>query len=143
MTGSHMPTPPVSHVGIAVADLGAAIERYTLLLGRPPKVVEEVADMGVKVAVFETDNVVGGHIELLAATDPDSSIGRFVTRNGEGLHHVCIYVDDIEERLAALKSEGLRLIDETPRIGALGNRIAFVHPKGGHGVLIELEERAK
>ena len=138
-----MATPPVSHVGIAVADLDAAIERYTLLLGRPPKVVAEVADMGVKVAVFETENAVGGHIELLAATDPENSIARFVTRQGEGLHHVCIYVDDIEERLAALKAEGLRLIDETPRVGALGNRIAFVHPQGGHGVLIELEERAK
>jgi len=138
-----MPTPPISHVGIAVVDLDAAIERYTLLLGRPPHVVEEVADMGVKVAVFETKDIVGGHIELLAATDPDNSIGRFVARKGEGLHHICIYVDDIEERLAALKAQGLRLIDETPRVGALGNRIAFVHPEGGHGVLIELEERAK
>ena len=137
-----MPVPPVSHIGIAVADLDAAIERYTLMLGRPPKVVEEVADMGVKVAVFESEDAVGGHIELLAATDPDNSIGRFVAREGEGLHHVCIYVDDIEERLAALKAEGLRLIDETPRVGALGNRIAFVHPESGHGVLIELEERA-
>ena len=136
-----MSAPPVSHVGIAVADLDAAIERYTLLLGRPPKVVKEVPDMGVKVAVFETEDAVGGHIELLAATHPDNSIARFVAGHGEGLHHVCITVDDIEERLAELKARGLRLIDETPRVGALGHRIAFIHPDGGHGVLIELEER--
>ena len=99
--------------------------------------------MGVRVALFETENVVGGHIELLAATDPDNSIARFLERHGEGLHHVCIYVDDIEQRLAEMKAAGMRLIDEKPRLGALGNRIAFVHPESSHGVLIELEERTK
>ena len=138
-----MSEPLVSHVGIAVADLDAAIERYTLLLGRSPKVVEEVADLGVRVALFETENVVGGHIELLAATDPDNSIARFLKRHGEGLHHVCIYVDDIERRLAEMKAAGMRLIDEKPRLGARGNRIAFVHPQSSHGVLLELEERTK
>ncbi len=138
-----MSAPPVSHVGIAVADLDIAVERYTLLLGYAPKLVKEVPEMGVKVAVFEDETAVGGHVELLAATNPDNSIGRFVAKNGEGLHHVCIYVDDIEKRLSELKGEGMRLIDETPRIGALGNRIAFIHPREGHGALIELEERVK
>lgn len=138
-----MAKPPVSHVGIAVADLDAAIERYTIILGRAPAMIEEVPDMGVRVALFETENAAGGHIELLAPTDPDNSIARFVDRQGDGLHHVCIYVEDIEARLTALKTAGIKLIDETPRIGALGNKIAFVHPRGGHGVLIELEEPAR
>lgn len=83
----------------------------------------------------------GGRIELVAPTSPESPIAKYLSKRGEGLHHICLYVEDIEARLEAMKAEGCRLIDETPRIGAEGNRIAFVHPASGNGVLIELEEK--
>lgn len=135
-----MTVPLVAHVGIAVADLDAAIERYTALLGRGPDRVEEVPEMSVRVALFAGEDVRGGYVELLAPTNPDNSIARFLEHRGEGLHHVCIHVTDIEKKLAELKALGYRLIDETPRVGALGHKIAFVHPSVSHGVLIELEE---
>jgi len=135
---------PISHLGIAVADLDAAIRTYRTLLGVEPASIYEVADQKVKVAFFASvfdDAAVGGQIELLQATSDDSFIARFIDRRGEGLHHVCIFVDDLDARLAELKAAGFRLIDEIPRIGAEGHRIAFVHPSGTNGVLIELEER--
>lgn len=137
-----MGLPPVSHVGIAVRDLEAAIRQYTLLLGNPPVQVEDVPDQKVRVAIF-AGSAAGGRVELLSPTSPDSPISRFLERKGEGLHHICVYVEDIEKRLAELKTSGVRLIDETPRIGAEGHRIAFVHPSGMNGVLVELEERSE
>jgi methylmalonyl-CoA epimerase len=134
----------ISHVGIAVSDLEEAARRYELMLGVPPSLISEVADQKVRVAMFapsDTGEHGGGRVELLAATSPDSPIARFIDKRGEGLHHICIYVDDIDQRLEQFKSNGVRLIDETPRIGAEGARIAFVHPQGSNGVLIELEER--
>ncbi len=140
-----MEAPLVSHIGIAVADLEAGIRQYTALLGQPPKLIEEVSDQKVKVAIFdggaENAGPLGGRVELLTPTSKDSPISRFLERKGEGLHHLCIYVDDIERKLAELKAAGMRLIDEVPRVGAEGNRIAFVHPSDVSGVLIELEER--
>ncbi|MCK4632247.1 MAG: methylmalonyl-CoA epimerase [candidate division Zixibacteria bacterium] len=133
----------VSHVGIAVVDLDEAVLKYAGLLGSNKHVVTEVSDQKVKVAMFAPDDSGATRIELLAATSPDSPIAKYLKKRGEGLHHICIYVDDIDSRLAELKSAGVRLIDETPRIGAEGNRIAFVHPSGANGVLIELEERPK
>jgi methylmalonyl-CoA epimerase len=138
-----MSSPLVSHVGIVVADLEEAIKRFTLLLGQPPDAIHDVPDMGVKVAMFEGSDKEGGHIELLEATSEGSSIARFLQRKGEGLHHVCVGVDDIEKSLAELKAQGVKLIDEVPRMGAMGRKIAFVHPKDSHGVLIELEERER
>lgn len=135
----------ISHIGIAVADLEKAIETYKLITGNDSPVVEEVPDQKVKVAMFARPGDDSAHpqgkIELVAATTTDSPIARYIARNGEGLHHVCIYVDDIEQRLAQLKAAGCRLVDETPRIGAGGSRIAFVHPSAANAVLIELEER--
>ncbi len=132
----------ISHIGVAVADLDEAIERYRKLTGDSSPKIETIADQKVKVAIFSGDDVsVGGRIELVAATSPDSPVARFIERRGEGLHHVCIYVDDLDARLAELKAAGIRLIDEMPRTGAEGGRIAFVHPSAGNGVLIELEER--
>ena len=134
----------ISHIGIAVDDLEAAIASYELLLGCKPILVTEVKDQKVKIAMFSpsaTDSSTGGRIELLAGTDQDSPISRFIDKRGQGLHHTCIYVDDIEATLARLLAAGIRLIDQTPRIGVEGNKIAFVHPKGTNGVLIELEER--
>lgn len=142
-----MPRPLISHIGIAVADLDQAIERYRMMTGQRETVVEEVADQKVKVAVFSgsggNDREAGACIELVAATAPDSPIASFIAARGEGLHHVCVSVKDIDEKLSELKAAGIRLIDETPRIGAEGKKIAFVHPSGMNGVLIELEELPK
>jgi len=138
-----MAEPLISHVGIAVENLETAIERYRLLLGVEPAEVVEVPDQKVRVAIFDAAGYPGGRIELLQATSPDSPIARFLTKRGEGLHHLCLYVDDLEKKLAQLKGSGVRLIDESPRAGAEGSRIAFVHPSGTNSVLIELEERRK
>jgi methylmalonyl-CoA epimerase len=142
-----MSRPLISHIGIAVADLQQAIGRYRTMIGQQEPVIEEVADQKVKVALFNTpvpnESTVGGRIELVAATTPDSPIASFIARRGEGLHHICIYVEDIEQKLSELKAAGIRLIDETPRIGAEGSKIAFVHPSDMNGVLIELEAEPK
>ncbi|MCB2230718.1 methylmalonyl-CoA epimerase [bacterium] len=132
----------LSHVGIAVKSLDEAITHYTAITGSKPIMVTEVADQKVRVAMFSSGGEhTGGRIELLEATSPDSPIAKYLEKRGSGLHHICIYVDDIEARLSALKAAGYRLIDESPRVGAEGNRIAFVHPSAGDGVLIELEEK--
>jgi methylmalonyl-CoA/ethylmalonyl-CoA epimerase len=138
-----MAAPLVSHVGIAVADLDAAIERYRLLLSVDPSEVVDVLDQKVRVAIFPAPGFPGGRIELLQATSPDSPVARYLNKHGEGLHHLCIYVDDIEQKFAELKAAGFELIDPLLRIGAEGHRIAFVHPRSSNGVLIELEERRK
>ena len=135
----------ISHVGVAVSDLEEAVRRYELILGVPPSLISEVADQKVRVAMFapaDPGEHGGGRVELLAATSPDSPIARFIDKRGEGLHHICIYVKDIVQRLEQFKQSGVRLIDEIPRVGAEGARIAFVHPQGSNGVLIELEERS-
>jgi methylmalonyl-CoA/ethylmalonyl-CoA epimerase len=136
-----MVAPLISHVGIAVEDLDAAIERYRLLLGVEPTHVIDVPDQMVRVAIFPASGFPGGRIELLQATSSDSPIARYIDKRGEGLHHLCIYVNDIGQKLAELKTAGIELIDKTPRVGAEGNRIAFVHPRDANGLLIELEER--
>jgi methylmalonyl-CoA/ethylmalonyl-CoA epimerase len=131
----------ISHLGIAVANLDAAIERFQLISGKPDKIVE-VADQKVRVAMF--GGVPEGsatRIELVAPTSDDSSVAVFLEKRGEGLHHVCVYVDDLEKTLTELQAAGVKLIDDAPRVGADGNLIAFVHPSDMHGVLIELEER--
>ena len=132
----------VSHLGIAVRDLDTAIPFWSVVLGSKPTLITEVADQKVRVAIFAAGaGHIGGRIELVAPLSPDSPISRFLSTRGEGLHHVCIFVDDIEARLGELKTAGIRLIDEKPRRGAEGHRIAFVHPAGMNGVLLELEER--
>ncbi|MDX9856436.1 MAG: methylmalonyl-CoA epimerase [candidate division Zixibacteria bacterium] len=132
----------LSHAGIAVASLEDAVARYRVITGREPSMITEVADQKVRVAMFSVGGEhAGGRVELVAATSADSPIAKYIEKRGEGLHHICIYVEDIVARLAELKRAGYRLIDEVPRIGAEGNRIAFVHPSAGGGVLIELEEK--
>ena len=137
--------PLISHVGIAVVDLEAAIARFELLLGCKPVFVKEVADQQVKVAMFTTggsgSEEYGGRIELVAGAGPQSPLCRFIEKRGEGLHHICVYVDDLESKLSQLSESGVALIDPTPRVGAEGRRVAFVHPRGLNGVLVELEER--
>jgi methylmalonyl-CoA epimerase len=113
------------------------------LLGGAPVLITEVPDQQVRVAIFSTGlSASGGRIELVAPTSTDSPINRFLSSRGEGLHHVCVYVDDIEERLRELTASGVRLIDAVPRIGAEGHKVAFVHPMGAKGVLLELEEKS-
>jgi len=142
--GDAVDRPLVSHIGIAVKELDIAIARWKLTSGNNTPVIEDVTDQKVRIAMFASAGSSGdggGRVELVAATSPESPIARFIEKNGEGLHHICIYVDDIEAKLAELKSAGVRLIDQQPRIGAEGKRIAFVHPTSMGGVLIELEER--
>ena len=139
-----MSKPLISHVGIAVADIDAAAKNFGLIAGTNSPEICEVTDQKVKVAIFsagEAGSAHGGRIELVAPTSPDSPVARFLEKKGEGLHHICIYVDDIEKKLSELKEAGVKLIDETPRVGAEGNLIAFVHPASMNGVLIELEQK--
>jgi methylmalonyl-CoA/ethylmalonyl-CoA epimerase len=133
----------VSHVGVAVADLDKAMAQYTALVGHPADMIEVVAEQKVRVAIFAGPGgeEAGGRVELLMPTAEDSPIAKFLAKKGDGLHHICIYVDDIDAKLVELKQAGVRLIDEKPRLGAGGCRIAFVHPAGANGVLVELEER--
>ncbi len=134
----------ISHVGIAVADLEAAVARYQLLTGDTNPHITEVPDQQVKVAIFSpgpnSNEENGGRIELVCPTSERSPVARFLDKKGEGLHHLCLYVENLDEKLVELEEAGVRLIDKTPRIGAEGNRIAFVHPSSMCGVLIELEE---
>jgi LAO/AO transport system kinase len=125
----------IDHLGIAVRDLGAAVRAYEAL-GFTVERIEEVPTERVRAAFLPIGDA---HLELLEPTDPASVIARFLSKRG-GLHHVCVRVHDIEAALARLKAAGVPLIDEAPRPGAGGCRVAFVHPKAAEGVLIELKE---
>lgn len=127
----------VDHIGIAVKNLDEALGFWRDQLGMHFHEREEVADQQVMVAMGEAGE---SHIELLEPTSPESPIARFLESNRPGLHHIALNVSDIEATLARLKAEGARLIDEVPRLGAGGKRIAFVHPKSSSGVLLELSE---
>lgn len=127
----------VDHIGIAVEELGPALDFY-LRLGLAGTEVEEVPDQRVRVAVLHAGDT---RIELLQSTVPDGPVGRFIVKRGEGIHHICFEVADIEQALAELKLAGVKLIDEHPRAGAGGRRIAFLSPRSSHGVLIELSEQ--
>lgn len=129
----------VNHIGIAVKDIEEQRPFYEDVLGAKFEGVEEVADQKVKVGFFTLGQP--GHevrLELLEPTSEDSTVQAFLEKRGPGLHHVAYTVNDIQQRLDQLKSEGIRLIDETPRPGAHHTQIAFVHPKASHGVLTEL-----
>ena len=127
----------IHHVGIAVQSLEAAVPVFTKLLGRAPHSEETVKDQKVRVAVFELEH---SRIELLEATEPDSPVGRFVAKRGQGIHHLTLTVPNLSEALAELEQGGVRPIDREPRTGAGKARIAFLDPKSTSGVLIELVE---
>ncbi|MEE9394470.1 MAG: methylmalonyl-CoA epimerase [Planctomycetota bacterium] len=127
----------IAHIGIAVPELAAAVAVYEGVLGLTVDGYETVEDQLVNVAMLSGGDDV---IELLEPTSPDSPIAKFIDKRGPGIHHICLQVDDIEATLARFKAQGLKLIDEEPRAGAHGCRIAFVHPKSTGGVLIELSE---
>ncbi|UCD63714.1 MAG: methylmalonyl-CoA epimerase [Candidatus Zixiibacteriota bacterium] len=140
-----MEKPLVSHIGIAVSDLESAIEKFSRITGVTSPEIHTVEDQKVKVAMFgpaESEASGSTRIELVAPTSADSPVAGFLALRGEGLHHICLYVDDLQARLTELKKAGLKLIDETPRTGADGCLIAFVHPSAA-GVLIELQQRTK
>ena len=126
----------IDHIGIVVRDIEQALEVYQAALGLPLKDVMEIRDQKVRVAFLPAGD---SNVELVQPTSGDSGVAKFLDKRGEGIHHICIQVPDIESALARLQAHGVRLIDEAPRQGAHG-RVAFVHPKGAHGVLIELVE---
>lgn len=127
----------IHHVAIAVRDLDEALDGYRTQYNIEPSSRETVAEQGVEEAMIA---VGGSHIQLLEPLSPDSPVGRFIERNGEGMHHIALSVVDIEAALDHLRATGARLIDETPRVGGGGHRIAFVHPASLTGTLIELVE---
>lgn len=127
----------IAHLGIAVKDLEAAKSFYQDVLGLACAGEEVVPSQKVKTAFIPVGEV---NIELLESTDPDGPIAKAIEKRGEGVHHVAYEVADIEAALAAMKAKGVRLVDEQPREGAHGAKIAFVHPKASLGVLVELCE---
>ena len=129
----------VDHVGVAVDDLEAAIALYSGTLGMPLVHRETVTEQGVEAALLDVGE---SHIELLSPLGPDTAVGKFLERKGPGLHHVAYRVDSVDETLATLAKAGIRLIDEQPRIGIRGSRVAFVHPSSTGGVLTEIVEPA-
>ena len=129
----------IDHVGIAVKNLEEAIKVWEGL-GLKVEEIEEVPDQKVRTAIIHIGE---SRIELLEPTAEDSPIAKFIAKRGEGIHHIALGVTNIEEYLKELKEKGYRLIDEEPRIGAGGAKIAFVHPKAVTGVLLELCERGE
>lgn len=136
----------VDHIAIAVPHLEEAISLFKTLLKKEPDHIEEVEDQKVKAAFFAigTQEEDPTNLELLFPTAPDSPISKFLAglQGRSGLHHVCLEVSGLEDHLKDLKSKGVKLIDETPRIGAHGKKIAFIHPKSTNGILIELSEKS-
>jgi len=128
----------IDHIGIAVSNLSEAIKFYEEVLGLSATGIEEVEEQKVRVAFLPTGD---SEVELLESTSPDGPIARFIEKNGEGIQHIAFRVDNLEDKLAELKSKGIRLIDEKPRRGAGGAKIAFLHPKSTFGTLVEICER--
>jgi len=128
-------TTRLDHIGIAVRSLEAA--QIYKVLGLEVQHVETVETQRVKTAFLSVGD---SNLELLEPTSPDSPIAKFIEKRGEGIHHICLRVDNIEEHLERLKAEGYRLVNEAPVPGAHGCRVAFLHPSAGNGVLIELSE---
>jgi methylmalonyl-CoA/ethylmalonyl-CoA epimerase len=129
----------IDHIGVAVTNLDEAVELYTTRLGMPLQHRETVEEQGVEAVLL---GVGESHVELLRPLGPETAVGRFLERNGPGLHHVAYGTDDIDSALDQVRAAGLRLIDERPRTGIRNSRVAFVHPKSTGGVLTELVEAA-
>ena len=129
----------IDHIGVAVEDLDAAMELYRDRLEMREQHRETVEEFGVEAVLLEVGE---SHVELLRPLSEDTNVARFIERNGPGVHHVAYGTDDIEAALDAARAAGLRLIDEEPRRGIQGSRVAFVHPKATAGVLTELVEAA-
>jgi len=130
----------IDHIGVAVDDLDAALALYERALGMPVAHRETVSEQGVEAILLDVGE---NHVELLAPLGPDTPVGRFLAKKGPGLHHVAYQVADIDAVLASLRGAGLRLIDETPRVGIRNSRVAFVHPAATGGVLTEIVQPAE
>jgi methylmalonyl-CoA/ethylmalonyl-CoA epimerase len=130
----------IDHIGVAVDDLDEAISLYRDRLGMPLEHRETVEQLGVEAVLL---GIGEGHVELLRPALPDSPVGRFLERRGPGIHHVGYQTADIDTALESVRESGLQLVDERPRPGVKGSRVAFVHPKSTGGVLMELVEPAK
>lgn len=128
----------VDHIGIAVKDLEETLKFYTDILGLEAGGTEVVEEQKVKVAFLPIGDT---EVELLESTSEDGPIARYIEKNGEGVQHIAFKVDDIEAAIAYMQEKGMRMIDEQPRYGAGGAKIAFVHPKSSHRVLVELTQR--
>ncbi len=128
----------IDHIGVAVKSIDEASKFYEDILGMKVTEIEEVPDQKVKVAFIPTGD---SELELLQSTDPQGPIAKYIEAKGQGIQHIALRVDDIEQTLADLKDKGIRLIDEKPRIGAGGAKIAFIHPKATFGTLVEICQR--
>ena len=128
----------IDHIGIAVKGIEQAGKFYTDILGLKIENVENVADQKVNVAFIP---ITDSEVELLESTEPDGPVAKYISARGEGVQHIAFRVDDIDKALQELKEKGVRLIDQAPRKGAGGARIAFIHPKETNGVLVEICER--
>jgi methylmalonyl-CoA/ethylmalonyl-CoA epimerase len=129
----------IDHVGVAVSDLDTAIALYEGTFTMPLAHRETVESQGVEAVLLDVGD---GHVELLRPLGPDTVVGKFIERRGEGLHHVAYAVEDIDSTLEALRSAGVKLIDEEARIGIRGSRVAFLHPRATGSVLTEIVEPA-
>ena len=127
----------IDHVGIAVADLDQAVELYRRTFGIEPTHRERIEDQGVEEVLFAVGE---SYVQLIGALGPETPVGRFLDTRGPGVHHVAYRVDSVADALEDLRANGVRLVDEAPRAGSRGTRIAFVHPSGVGGVLVELVE---
>jgi methylmalonyl-CoA/ethylmalonyl-CoA epimerase len=130
----------IDHIGVAVEDLDAAIEVYGGTLEMPVVHREVVEQQGVEAVLLDVGE---GHVELLRPLGPDTPVGKFMAKRGPGLHHVAYQVDDIAAVLSALRERGVRLIDESPRIGIRNSQVAFLHPASSGGVLTEIVQPAE
>ncbi|MBC8215328.1 MAG: methylmalonyl-CoA epimerase [Candidatus Marinimicrobia bacterium] len=130
----------IEHIGIAVKDLKKRAPFWEHILGLSHQRNENVAEQGVSTTIYDTNN---SKVELLQPTNEGSPVEKFIANRGEGLHHLCFEVDDIELAVTELKNAGIELINETPRVGVEGYRVVFVHPKSTGGVLVELAEKSR
>ena len=127
----------IDHIAIVVRDLDVALETYRDALGLPLERVEDVPAENVKVAFLPLPEG-GSEVELLQPTDENTGIGRFLAKRGEGLHHICFRVADIDSAVSQLREKGVELLEANPRVGVRGQKYIFLHPKAANGVLIEL-----
>jgi methylmalonyl-CoA/ethylmalonyl-CoA epimerase len=129
----------IDHIGVAVEDIDAALELYRDSFGMELAHRETVESQGVEAVLLDVGE---GHVELLRPLGPDTPVGKFMAKNGEGLHHVAYAVDDIDAALEQIAAAGLQLIDSKPRVGIRDSRVAFLHPRSTGGVLTEIVEPA-
>ncbi len=133
-------TQSIDHVAIVVEDINRALNVYQNALGLPLERLEDVPDEGVKVAFLPFPQG-GGEIELVQPTRDDTGVAKYLAKRGEGIHHICLTVDNIEQAMADMSAKGLQILEEKPRVGSKGQKYVFIHPKSAHGVLIELYQK--